>query len=144
MSSDLFGNDWYNFGTVGATISIPLFEGFSKKTKIQQSKIKIKQLDYQKSFLQKNIDIEIAEQKISLESNLKILEVQRQNQELAANIFRITKIKFQEGIGSNLELTNADNEYKAAQTNYLATLYKSILSKIDLLKATGTLYNTKS
>ena len=38
ISSDLFGNDWYNFGTVGATISIPLFEGFSKKTKIQQSK----------------------------------------------------------------------------------------------------------
>jgi len=121
-----------------------LFEGFAKKTKIQQAIIKIEQLDYQKSFLQKNIDIEIAQQKISLESNLKILEVQRQNQELAANIFRITKIKFQEGIGSNLELTNADNEYKAAQTNYLATLYKSILSKIDLLKATGTLYNTKS
>tara|TARA_B110000977_G_scaffold77255_1_gene104173 strand:+ start:1 stop:789 length:789 start_codon:yes stop_codon:yes gene_type:complete len=144
IRSDLFGNNWYNFGTVGATISIPLFEGFSKKTKIQQSKIKIEQLDYQKSFLQKNIDIEIDQQKISLESNLKILEVQRQNQELAANIFRITKIKFQEGIGSNLELTNADNEYKAAQTNYLATLYKSILSKIDLLKATGTLYNTKS
>ena len=144
LSSDLFGNDWYNFGTVGATISIPLFEGFAKKTKIQQAIIKIEQLDYQKSFLQKNIDIEIAQQKISLESNLKILEVQRQNQELAANIFRITKIKFQEGIGSNLELTNADNEYKAAQTNYLATLYKSILSKIDLLKATGTLYNTKS
>ena len=38
LSSDLFGNDWYNFGTVGATISIPLFEGFSKKTKIQQAK----------------------------------------------------------------------------------------------------------
>ena len=48
-----------------------------------------------------------------------------------------------QGIGSNLELTNADNEYKTAQTNYLNTLYKSILSKIDLLKATGTLYNTK-
>ena len=81
---------------------------------------------------------------MSLEGNLKILEVQRQNQELAANIFRITKIKFQEGIGSNLELTNADNEYKTAQTNYLNTLYKSIfIQKIDLLKATGTLYNTK-
>ena len=140
LSSDLFGNSWYNFGTVGATISIPLFEGLSKKIKIQQSKIKIEQLDYQKSFLQKNIDIEIAQQMISLESNLKILDVQRQNQELAANIFRITKIKFQEGMGSNLELTNADNEYKAAQTNYLSTLYKSILSKIDLLKALSLIH----
>ena len=143
LGSDLLADNWFNFGIVGATVSIPLFEGFSKKTKIQQSKIKINQLDYQKSFLQKNIQIEIVQQKMSLESNLKILEVQRQNQELAANIFRITKIKFQEGIGSNLELTNADNEYKTAQTNYLITLYKSILSKIDLLKATGTLYNTK-
>ncbi len=143
LGRDLLANNWFNFGTVGATISIPLFEGFSKKTKIQQSKIKISQLDYQKSFLQKNIEIQIVQQRMSLEGNLKILEVQRQNQELAANIFRITKIKFQEGIGSNLELTNADNEYKTAQTNYLNTLYKSILSKIDLLKATGTLYNTK-
>ena len=143
LGRDLLANNWFNFGTVGATISIPLFEGFSKKIKIQQSKIKISQLDYQKSFLQKNIEIEIVQQRMSLEGNLKILEVQRQNQELAANIFRITKIKFQEGIGSNLELTNADNEYKTAQTNYLNTLYKSILSKIDLLKATGTLYNTK-
>ena len=143
LGRDLLANNWFNFGTVGATISIPLFEGFSKQTKIQQSKIKISQLDYQKSFLQKNIEIEIVQQKMSLESNLKILEVQRQNQELAANIFRIAKIKFQEGIGSNLELTNADNEYKIAQTNYLNSLYKSILSKIDFLKATGNLYNKK-
>ena len=142
-ASLLFSEKWYDFGSLGATLSIPIFDGFYKRSKIQQIQINIEQLDFQKSSLEKSIDIEIQQARINLQSNLNVLDIQKENQALAENIFRISKIKFQQGVGSNLELTNADNEFKTAQSNYLAALYQSILSKIDLLKATGILQASK-
>ena len=142
-ASLLFSEKWYDFGSLGATLSIPIFDGFYKRSKIQQIQINIEQLDFQKSSLEKSIDIEIQQARINLQSNLNVLDIQKENQALAENIFRISKIKFQQGVGSNLELTNADNELKTAQSNYLAALYQSILSKIDLLKATGILQTSK-
>ena len=43
------------------------------------------------------------------------------------------------GVGSNLEITSAQTDLKAAQTNYINSLYDAIIAKIDFLKATGKL-----
>ena len=69
-----------------------------------------------------------------------MLEVQKQNMELAQEVYDISKIKYQEGVGSNLEVINADASLKEAQTNYLNALYQAITSQIELKKALGTLY----
>jgi len=49
------------------------------------------------------------------------------------------KKKYEQGVGSNLEITNAQTALKEAQTNYYNAVYDMIVSKIDFQKATGTL-----
>ena len=50
-----------------------------------------------------------------------------------------TKKKYEQGLGSNLEITNAQTELKTAQKNYYSALYDAIIAKIDYLRATGKL-----
>ena len=58
---------------------------------------------------------------------------------LAEEVYETARIKYQEGVGSNLEVIEADNAYVAAQTKYYNALYDALLSKIELEKALGVL-----
>ncbi len=141
-SGDLFvSRRWLDNGVIGVTASIPIFDGFLKSNKIQQNKLQVKQIENQMSYVKKSIDLEIEQSQISLNSQIETLDVQKQNMELAQEVYDISKIKYQEGVGSNIEVINADTSLKEAQTNYLNSLYQAITSQIELKKALGTLYN---
>ena len=60
-SYDLFFDSyrWKNFGTFGLKLVVPIFDGFLKRSKINQSKYKIEQIDNQLSFLERSIDLQI-------------------------------------------------------------------------------------
>ena len=64
---------------------------------------------------------------------------QKKNIELAEKVYNSTKIKYEQGLGSNTEIYNAQNELKIAQSNYFSSLYDAINAKIDWLKAAGKL-----
>lgn len=140
-SAQLFrARRWLNNGVLGISASIPVFDGFLKSNKIQQNKIQIKQIEGQKNYLKKSIDLEIEQTGLDLSSQLEMLDVQKQNVDLAQDVYEITRIKYQEGVGSNLEVIDADASLKTAQTNYLNTLYEAVISQIELKKALGILY----
>ena len=52
-----FENDrWKSFGTLGLNVIIPIFDGFLKRSKINQSKFKIEQIENQMLFLERSIN----------------------------------------------------------------------------------------
>jgi len=140
--ANLFNNDqWFEYGYYGLQMSIPIFDGLYKSYKIQQVKIKMHQIKNTFDLLENSIDLEIQTAKITLDNALINLETQEENMGLSQEVYNITKIKYQEGIGSNIELIEADATYKEAQNNYYQALYQVLISKVDLDKALGVLYN---
>ena len=139
-----FSDQWFEYGSFGFNLNIPIFDGLRKYNAIQKSKLQIRQLDNQSKFLKNQIDLEIVQARVSLENNLEALEVQQENFELAQKIFDVTKIKYQEGVGSNLEVTEAQNALQQAETNYYDALYSALVARVDLKKALGTLVNETS
>lgn len=131
---------WFSFGAVGLSLTIPVFDGFIKKNRIQQNKIQLEQIDAQMSLLSKSIDLEIQQSAVDLNSNLDALDVQEQNMELAQDIYNKTQTKYKEGVGSNLEVIDADTSLKEAQTNYYNALFDAVIAQIELKKALGTLH----
>jgi outer membrane protein TolC len=67
------------------------------------------------------------------------MESQKKNMQLAEEVYDQTKLKYEQGLGSNLEITNSQAELTAAQNNYYAALYDAIVAKIDFLRSTGKL-----
>ena len=130
---------WYGYSQFGINMNIPIFAGLQSNYKIQQQKLELLKIDNSFEALQDAIDLEIAQASVNYQNAIKNLESQRENQELAGNIARVTKIKYEEGVGSNLEVVDAENSLRTAQINYYIALFDAIMAKIDLEKALGQL-----
>jgi len=140
QTSQWFQTDrWLNFGYVGATLSLPIFDGFLKAKKIQQNKLQAKQIQESFTQLENSIDLEIERTKINMSNAIESMKTQKENMELAEEIYNVTKIKYEEGVGSNLEVVEADTDYKEAQTNYYDALFDALVAKVELEKAYGEL-----
>ncbi|WP_315818611.1 TolC family protein [Paraflavitalea speifideaquila] len=85
------------------------------------------------------IQTEIDTAQISLHNALVTMTEQKKNMELAEQVYNQAKLKYERGLGSNLEVTNAEAELKTAQNNYFSSLYDAVVAKIEYLRATGKL-----
>lgn len=131
---------WYPTSIIGLTLKVPIWDGLQRSSKIKQSKMELQKLEYAKENLVKSIDFEYANAKTNLENNMALLETNKKNREIATEIVRASQIKFDNGIGSSLEVVDAESSLKEADTNYFAALYAAIISKIDLEKSLGNLH----
>jgi outer membrane protein TolC len=131
--------NWFSSSLVGLNMQIPIFDGFLKSARIQRNRIQQDQLENQRLFLDDNISLEIYQARTSLKNDLNILEVQRENRALAQEVYDISKIKYTEGVGSNLEVVEADAALIESEINYLSALYDGLIAKVDLEKALGIL-----
>ncbi|GAB4334787.1 MAG: TolC family protein [Flammeovirgaceae bacterium] len=130
---------WFNYQVIGFNIDIPIFDGLRKNAQIQQAKLKVKQVENAQLLLKQQIAMEQQQAEIALANALNELEAQSKNMNLAMEVLNITKIKYQEGVGSMLEIVEADAAYRQAENNYYNALYDAIISKIDLDKASGNI-----
>ena len=137
---NFFGNgNWFTTSFVGVKLSMPLFDGFARSARIQKAKYELAKVKNNMERLQEAIDLEAGNAKIKLKSALITLDNQKQNSLLAEKVYNSTKLKYEQGLGSNMEIYNAETELKVSQNNYYAALYDAILAKIDFLKAIGKL-----
>lgn len=138
---NLFSTDnWFGLGYFGLTMNVPIFDGLYKSAKIQQSKIKLLQINNSFDLLRNNIDLEIQTAELKLDNAIKNLQNQERNMELSKEVYDVTKIKYQEGVGSNIELIEADATYKQAQNFYFNAMFDVLVSKVELDKARGVLF----
>ncbi len=131
--------DWFPTGVIGGTLSLNIFDGLQRHYKIQQAK-----LDYNKGAnnlknFQLAVELETSSAIVNYNNAISSLQVQKRNLELAKNIYAVSQKKYEQGVGSNLEVINAQASLKESQTNYFNAVYDMLVYKTDYLKATGTL-----
>ncbi|KAA9331497.1 TolC family protein [Hymenobacter busanensis] len=135
--------NWFGFGNFGLQLSVPVFDGFRKKYNIEQGKLALEQVNKGFTTLQQSIDLQRTQTQTTLQNSLDVLSNQKANLDLATNVARVAKIKFQEGVGSNLEVITAETDLRQAQTNYYSALYDVLVAKVDYNKAAGSLSQAK-
>ena len=130
---------WYTTSFIGFKISVPIFDGGARNARIARAKLDLEKTKNNIDQLKLSIDNDIAESRIRMKSALATMESQKKNIDLAEQVYRTTKLKYEQGLGSNQEIYNAEAELKTAQTNYYGSLYDAINAKIDYLRAAGKL-----
>lgn len=131
--------DWYPTSIVGLKMSVPIFDGLQKNYQVQKAKLNIQKNKNDVAFLQQSIDLELKSALTTLQNSVVSLNAQKKNIELAEEIYRVTKIKYEQGVGANLEVLNAETSLKESQVNYFNALYDALISKVDFEKAKGAL-----
>jgi outer membrane protein TolC len=130
---------WYPTAIIGLKMSIPIFDGLQKNYRIQQDKYLVQETELQMNTLKESISLEIANSSTNLENALEDLKNQQENMELAKSVEHDTKLKYEAGTGSNLEVVDAETALTEAETNYYNALYNALTAKVDYDQAKGTL-----
>ena len=139
QGDQLFHEDgfWASTGIVGLGLNVPIFDGFDKRSKIDRAEVALNIAQNQKKDLARLIDLQVTNARKQLETAEERLKFQHKNLELAQKIYDTTQIKYREGVGSSIELTQAEQSLYATQQNRIQAMYDVLLAKMELYKALG-------
>ncbi|MES2593478.1 MAG: TolC family protein [Bacteroidota bacterium] len=133
------GYGWYPISLIGAKVTLPIFTGLQRHYKTQQAKLAVQKAENNIEFIKKSIDLELSSSVTILQNATTSLDNQKKNIALAEEVFRLSKLKFEQGVGSNIEMIAAETALKESQTNYYNALFDALVAKIDFDKANGNL-----
>jgi len=128
---------WYPASALTLSMNIPIFHGFSTNAKIASAKLDLQKSVNQREYLKLQIENEIETAKNNFQTAIATLDFQKQNMDLAENVYNQTKKKYEAGTGDQIEIITAETDLRTAQTNYISAMYDAIIAKVDYLKAIG-------
>jgi outer membrane protein TolC len=131
------GGNWQKSALMGVSLNVPIFDGFQRRNRLRQAEITLQKNENDLQNLKMGLALEEQNAKISLRNNLLTLANQRSNMELAEEVYNTARIKYNEGVGSSLEVMDAESSLREAQTNYFTALYDAMTARVDLEKALG-------
>ena len=140
--NDLFDGNESGFlpkGSVGLKTRIPIYDGGFTKAKIQQKQIEIEKRQIQLSEFDRSMALQIRTGLIAFDIAKRNLVSVKRSLELNQKIYDKTKIKYNEGVGSSIEVTLAESALYRAQAQYINALYDLLTSRTDVEIATGQL-----
>lgn len=128
---------WPVSSSIGLKLSFPVFTGFRISARVQQAKIAQLQTRTRYEDLKANIRAEMEIRLSNFRESQQRIEVQSKTISVAERSYRISLLRFREGIGSRLELTDAELQLNKAKTNYLQAIYDYLVASVQLDKALG-------
>jgi len=93
---------------IGFRLSVPIISGGIKLYQVRNSKLEILKTQNNLINLRNGISLEVEQAQTIYRNGLKSLENQNRNMELAQEVLRVTKIKYEQGVGSSIEVTTAE------------------------------------
>lgn len=130
---------WYPSSLIGLKISTPIFQGFARNAQINRAKFELEQVQNNMNLLKLSVDNELERARLQFQTALTAMDFQHRNMELAENVYKTTVKKYEQGLGSNIEITAAQTELRVAESSYYNSVYDAIVARIDLQKALGKL-----
>jgi outer membrane protein TolC len=127
----------YPTAFVGLNLNIPIFTGWQHLNQYKQSKINLMKSDNDLSNMKNTVSLQVEQARTSFVNGLQSLNDQKKNMALAEEVLRVSKIKYEQGVGSSIEVTQAETDVQQADNSYIQGLYDALVSKVDLDKAYG-------
>jgi outer membrane protein TolC len=122
---------------IGFRLSVPLLSGGVKTYQVRNAKLEVLKTQNNLINLRNGINLEVEQAQTVYLNGLKSLENQKRNMELAKEVLRVTKIKYEQGVGSSIEVTTAETSLKESQNNYINALYDLLINKVNVDRALG-------
>ena len=140
---DIFksGKEWYTSSAIGLDLKIPIFSGFGRLAKVEQSQLNIEVAQENLRLSEQSIKVDISNYNIQYRTALDNIKNEKENLALAESVYKNTQLEFTQGAGSSLDLVQAESSLRETQNNYYTRLLTLYVAKLDKEKAEGTLIN---
>lgn len=135
---DLYGRNYPN-SFAAITLALPLYQGGKRKANLNVAEWQVRRVDLDIKNLQLNVNSEYTAAIANYKSSLANLLSQKENVDLAREVYDIIQLQYKSGIKTYLEVITSETDLRLARINYSNALYDVLASKIDVQKALGQL-----
>ncbi|MBT0549389.1 TolC family protein [Riemerella anatipestifer] len=130
---------WSDIASIGLNVSIPIFNGFSTKSKIEKDKIDIEKAQADLREAQLGLDLAYKNAKTQLENSSITIKNQENNVKLAEEVMANTRANYQYGLATLNDILGAERDLADAKNNLTKSKLDYKLAEIELLKSQGKL-----
>jgi len=130
---------WFKSSMIGLKMSMPIFTGFNRRSKIKQEKINYKKIEDLKYNTEQSLKKDLSISYNSLVNAKDNYENDQKGLEIAKRIYERTLVKFNEGISTSTDLSNNEQQYLNSHSAYINSTLQLLNSKIAFDKALGKL-----
>jgi outer membrane protein len=126
-------SNWY----VGAGLTFPLFEGFSTAYSVNQNKAQMRATLENYGVLRQNITKEVDQAYLNVKTGWELIRATKKALEAARENLRLAWGRYQAGVGTIIEFTDAQVQFSQADLNFVQALYNYRVYEAQLDKAIG-------
>ncbi|WP_374399308.1 TolC family protein [Flavobacterium sp.] len=132
---------WSDFSSIGLSLRVPLFTGFGTRAKVRQANNALSSLKVDLDDTKLALDLAFDNAKKQLENSLITINNQKENAQLAKEVFDNTNNNYTQGLAALTDLLDAENALVEAQNNYTTAILEYKLAEIQFIKSKGELKN---
>jgi outer membrane protein TolC len=130
-------NTRYPFSYAGATLAFPIFQGGKRMAKVREQKWTAHRIDWALTNMRNAINTEYNRALAAYKSNLANYHAQKENVDLAREVYDVIQLQYSNGIRPYLDVTIAETDLRTTRISYFNALYAVLASKMDVLRAMG-------
>jgi TolC family type I secretion outer membrane protein len=127
---------WY----VGAAMTFPLFEGLSTAYAVNQNKAQLRASQENYEVLRQNVSKEVEQTYLDVKSGWELIRASKKALEAARENLRLAWGRYQAGVGTIIEVTDAQVQFSQADLKFVQALYDYRVFEAKLDKAIGKPY----
>jgi outer membrane protein len=126
-------SNWY----VGAAMTVPLFEGLSTAYSLNQNKAQLRATVENYEVLRQNVTKEVNQTYLNVKTGWELIRATKKALEAARENLRLAWGRYQAGVGTIIEFTDAQVQFSQADLNFVQALYNYRVYEAQLDKAIG-------
>lgn len=123
----------------GVSMTIPIFSSGMRRASVQQKELELIKVKTNKEILEDQLTMQEKQYRYDLISAIEQYELQKQNVDVARRVYNKIEIKYNQGVSSSLELTQASSNLLDAENNYISSLMNLLQAKLNYNKLLNNL-----
>jgi outer membrane protein TolC len=132
------GSSRYSTGAVGLSVELPIFQGGSRFARVHEAEGLVRQQETRLARAELDAGNEVRNLVDAVSEARQRAASQRRSVEQARRGFEIASVEYREGIGSQLQMTDAEEALRQAEFGYAEAVYDYLTARAQLDVALGT------
>jgi len=127
-------NGW----SLGAAVTVPIFTGFLVRNQVEEAKANLNVLKANEESLRQTVFLDVQQAYLTLRAAEEAIPTAKLGVEQAQENLDIANGRYAAGVGSPIEVTDAEVSLSTARLSYIQALYADKVAQASLEKAMGS------
>jgi len=121
----------------GFNVSVPIFSSGMRRAQVAQARINLNMAQRNQEMIRDQLETQKRQLLFNYQNALENFTTQKENVAIAGRVYKSIQNKYQQGVASSMDLTQANSNYLSAESNYMS----SVLTLLQAQTSLDKLYN---